>query len=131
MSLQDPIADLLTRIRNAQRSGKKGVIAAASAIKIGIAQVLKDEGYISDFDIIDNGPKRTLVIGLKYCQNKPVIEYIKRISKPSCRHYSPKDELGAVLGGLGISIVTTSRGIMTADQARTAGIGGEVLCEVY
>ncbi len=131
MSLQDPIADLLTRIRNAQRAGKKGVIAIASNIKIGIAKVLKDEGYISDFDVIENGPKRTLVIGLKYCQNKPVIDFIKRISKTSCRHYSASSELPIVLGGLGIGIVTTSRGIMTADQARAAGIGGEVLCEVY
>jgi len=131
MSLQDPIADLLTRVRNAQRAGKKGVIASASNMKIGIAKVLKDEGYISDFDVIENGPKRTLVIGLKYCQNKPVIDSIKRISKPSCQHYSSKSDLPVVLGGLGISIVTTSRGIMTADQARAAGIGGEVLCEVY
>lgn len=131
MSLQDPIADLLTRVRNAQRAGKKGVIAPASNIKIEIARVLKEEGYISDYDVIQDGPKRTLVIGLKYCQNKPVIDYIQRVSKPSCQHYSSKSDLRVVLGGLGIGIVTTSRGIMTADQARAAGIGGEVLCEVY
>lgn len=131
MSLQDPIADMLTRIRNAQRAKKKGIVVASSNMKVGIAKVLKEEGYISGFDVLENGPKKTLVLGLKYCQDRPVIDYIKRVSKTSCRHYASKDDLPVVLGGLGISIVSTSKGIMTADQARAAGIGGEVICEVY
>ncbi len=131
MSLQDPIADLLTRIRNAQRAHKPAVAVSASKIKVGILKVLKEEGYISDFDTIQDGVKQTLVVGLKYHHAKPVIEYIRRISKPSCQYYSACADLPRVLGGMGIAIVTTSQGIMTADNAKALGIGGEILCEVY
>jgi len=131
MSLQDPIADLLTRIRNAQRANKPAVAVSASKIKVGILTVLKEEGYISDFDTVEEGSKKTLVVGLKYHHTKPVIEHISRISKPSCQHYSSCADLPRVLGGMGIAIVTTSQGIMTADRAKALGIGGEVLCEVY
>ncbi|MBM4222225.1 MAG: 30S ribosomal protein S8 [Gammaproteobacteria bacterium] len=131
MSLQDPIADLLTRIRNAQRAKKKGVIVSASKLKIDIVRVLKEEGYVADYDVVTEGAKKTLVIALKYFHNRPVIDAINRISKPSCQYYVSKDALPKVLGGLGISILTTSQGVMTAESARKVGIGGEVLCEVY
>lgn len=131
MSLQDPIADLLTRIRNAQRAHKPAVVVSASKIKTGILQVLKEEGYISDFDVVENGAKKDIVIGLKYYQGKPVIEHIRRVSKPSCQHYSPCADLPRVLGGMGIAVLTTSQGVMTAEHARKLGIGGEILCEVY
>jgi small subunit ribosomal protein S8 len=131
MSLQDPIADFLTRIRNAQRAGKNIVQVFASKIKSGIAEVLKDEGYIRDYNITEEKGKKSLVVVLKYHHNKPVIEHIKRISKTSCQYYASKDKLPVVLGGLGISIITTSQGIMTAARAASLGIGGEVICNVY
>ena len=131
MSLQDPIADFLTRIRNAQRAGKKAIQAPASKIKTGIAEVLKAEGYIKEYQHIETDGKKTLVVLLKYHQTKPVIVHIKRISKTSCQFYSTKKDLPVVLGGLGIAIITTSQGVMTSQAAAALGIGGEVLCTVY
>jgi len=121
----------LTRIRNAQRAGKNVIKLDSSKIKAGIAEVLKNEGYIRDYRIEEENQKKSIVVILKYHNNKPVIEFIKRISKTSCQYYASKDKLPVVLGGLGISIVTTSKGIMTAAQAASLGIGGEVLCNVY
>jgi len=131
MSLQDPIADFLTRIRNAQRAGKKFVHADFSKIKAGIAQVLKEEGYVKEIEIMDNDGKPVIVVHLKYHQTKPVIVKIDRISKPSCQIYVTKQDLPVVLGGMGVAIVSTSKGIMTASRAKEAGMGGEVLCTVY
>lgn len=131
MSIQDPIADLLTRIRNAQSAGLKAVQLPASKIKKGIVRVLKEEGYIVDFKEVEKDGKPILVVVLKYYNNKPVIEKIERVSKVSCQTYASKDKMPSVLGGLGIAIVTTSKGIMTGVQASNMGVGGEVLCTVY
>lgn len=128
--MTDPIADMLTRIRNAQRADKVSVRIPASRTKRAIAQVLKDEGYIEDFAEAGEGASRVLEIRLKYHEGRPVIERIERSSLPGRRHYSGKDELPRVENGLGIAIVSTSRGIMTERSARAAGIGGEVLCFV-
>jgi small subunit ribosomal protein S8 len=129
MSLQDPIADMLTRVRNAQKANKVSVEMPASNQKANIAAVLKDEGYISDFNVSQDA-LRKLVIELKYYQGKPVIETIKRISKPGLRIFKSKDDLPSINGGLGIAIISTSRGVMTDRQARAAGFGGEVICSV-
>ena len=129
MSLQDPIADMLTRVRNAQKANKVSVEMPASNQKANIAAVLKDEGYISDFRV-SNDALRKMVIELKYYQGKPVIETIKRISKPGLRIFKSKDELPSINGGLGIAIISTSKGVMTDRQARAAGFGGEVICSV-
>jgi len=130
MSMTDPIADMLTRIRNAQSSEKKSVAMPASRLKSAIAQVLKDEGYIEDFAVRDGEGKPQLEIGLKYYAGKPVIERIERVSRPGLRIYRPKDELPKVMNGLGVAIVSTSRGVMTDRKARGMGVGGEVLCIV-
>jgi small subunit ribosomal protein S8 len=130
MSMSDPIADMLTRIRNAQSSEKPLVAMPASRVKAAIAQVLKDEGYIEDFAVRDMEGRRTLEIGLKYYAGKPVIEKIERISRPGLRIYKPKDDLPKVMNGLGVAIVSTSRGVMTDRKARGLGVGGEVLCIV-
>jgi small subunit ribosomal protein S8 len=130
MSMTDPIADMLTRIRNAQAAAKETVAMPASKAKQAIAAVLKDEGYITDFSEPQGGDKPQLVITLKYHAGKPVIERLKRVSRPGLRIYKGKDELPKVLGGLGIAIVSTSRGVMTDRAARAAGEGGEVLCTV-
>jgi small subunit ribosomal protein S8 len=130
MSMTDPIADMLTRIRNAQSSEKKSVAMPASRLKSAIAQVLKDEGYIEDFAVRDGEGKPQLEIGLKYYAGKPVIERIERVSRPGLRIYRPKDELPKVMNGLGVAIVSTSRGVMTDRKARSQGVGGEVLCIV-
>ena len=131
MSMTDPIGDFLTRIRNGQQAHKKQITAPASKLKSAIAQVLKDEGYIGAFETVDAGPgKKTLVVSLKYYDNKPVIERIERISKPSLRVYKAKDELPTVLGGLGVAIISTPNGVVTDKAARAAGQGGEVLCVV-
>ena len=130
MSMTDPIADMLTRIRNAQRSEKPLVAMPASRVKAAIAQVVKDEGYIEDFAVRDQEGRRTLEIGLKYYAGKPVIETIERVSRPGLRIYRPKDELPRVMNGLGVAIVSTSRGVMTDRKARGLGVGGEVLCIV-
>ena len=130
MSMSDPIADMLTRIRNAQSSEKPLVAMPASRVKAAIAQVLKDEGYIEDFAVRDLEGRRTLEIGLKYYAGKPVIEKIERVSRPGLRIYRQKDEMPKVMNGLGVAIVSTSRGVMTDRKARGLGVGGEVLCIV-
>jgi small subunit ribosomal protein S8 len=127
--MSDPIADMLTRIRNGQTAHKASVAMPASKIKKSIAQVLKDEGYISDFSISDDA-KPVLSVSLKYFDGKPVIESIHRMSRPGLRVYKNKDELPSVLNGLGIVIVSTSTGMMTDRAARAAGIGGELICSV-
>ena len=129
MSLQDPIADMLTRVRNAQKASKVNVKMPASKQKSRIAAVLKDQGYISDFQVSDDKLKQ-LVIELKYYQGKPVIDEVKRISRPGLRIFKSKDELPTINGGLGIAIISTSKGVMTDAQARAAGYGGEVICSV-
>jgi small subunit ribosomal protein S8 len=130
MSMTDPIADFLTRIRNGQSSGKAEVNVPASKLKLAIAKVLKEEGYIEDFNSVVQDGKPTLAVQLKYFQGRPVIDRIERVSRPGLRVYKGKDELPAVLGGLGVAIVSTSQGVMTDRQARAAGHGGEVLCIV-
>jgi small subunit ribosomal protein S8 len=128
--MTDPIADMLTRIRNAQSSEKQSVAMPASKLKSAIAQVLKDEGYIEDFAVRAGEGKPQLEISLKYYAGKPVIERIERVSRPGLRIYRPKDELPKVMNGLGVAIVSTSRGVMTDRKARGMGVGGEVLCIV-
>ena len=128
--MTDPIADMLTRIRNAQQSEKKSVAMPASRLKSAIAQVLKEEGYIEDFAVREGQGKPQLEIGLKYYAGKPVIERIERVSRPGLRIYRPKDELPTVMNGLGVAIVSTSRGVMSDRKARGMGVGGEVLCIV-
>lgn len=130
MSMTDPIADFLTRIRNGQAAGKSEVSMPSSKIKLAIAQVLKDQGYIDQFDVSTEGGKSSLRISLKYYQGRPVIDRIERVSKPGLRVYRGKDDLPAILGGLGVAIISTSRGVMTDREARAAGHGGEVLCIV-
>jgi len=129
MSLQDPISDMLTRVRNAQKASKVKVVMPSSRQKVDIAVVLKNEGYITDFNVSE-GVKKELTIELKYYQGEPVIENIKRISRPGLRIFKSKDELPSINGGLGIAIISTSGGLMTEKQARAAGHGGEVLCTV-
>jgi small subunit ribosomal protein S8 len=128
--MTDPIADMLTRIRNAQRAEKQSVAIPASKVKAAIAQVLKDEGYVEDFAIRELEGRTTLEISLKYYAGKPVIEKIERVSRPGLRIYRPKDDLPKVMNGLGVAIVSTSRGVMTDRKARGLGVGGEVLCFV-
>ncbi len=130
MSMSDPIADMLTRIRNAQMVGHREVMMPASKLKSSIAAVLKDEGYIEDFGQRDQDGKSELVVSLKYYADRPVIEKIERISKPGLRVYKGHDNLPKVMNGLGIAILSTSRGVMTDSKARAAGVGGEVLCIV-
>jgi small subunit ribosomal protein S8 len=130
MSMSDPIADMLTRIRNAQATDKAVVAIPASKVKLAIAKVLKDEGYIDDFAQRTVEGKNVLEIGLKYYAGKPVIEKIERVSRPGLRIYKGRDDIPRVLNGLGVAIVSTSRGVMTDQRAREAGVGGEVLCIV-
>ena len=130
MSMTDPIADMLVRIRNAAAVGKPTVTMPSSKIKAAIAGVLKDEGYVADFRVTENGAKASLEIVLKYFEGKPVIERMQRVSRSGLRQYRGKDALPKVLGGLGIAIISTSKGIMTDAQARQQGVGGEVLCFV-
>ena len=130
MSLQDPIADMLTRIRNAQKAAKQSVTMPASRQKVRIATVLKDEGYIGDFKLSGDQLKQ-LTIELKYYQGKPVIEQVKRISRPGLRIYKESSDLPSVRGGLGVAIVSTNKGVMTDKTARAQGVGGEVLCTVF
>ncbi len=127
--MSDPIADMLTRIRNGQSSKKSSVIMPNSKLKMAIAQVLKDEGYIADFSVSSDA-KKELSVTLKYYEGRPVIESIKRVSKPGLRIYRSKDELPKVQNGLGVAIISTSAGVMTDRQARSAGRGGEVICTV-
>lgn len=130
MSMTDPIADLLTRIRNGQTAGKTEVTMAASKLKAAIAKVLRDEGYVADFRLSTDTGKPMLVIGLKYYEGRPVIDRLERVSRPGLRIYRGKDELPKVLGGMGTVIVSTPQGVMTDKQARSIGQGGEVLCIV-
>jgi small subunit ribosomal protein S8 len=130
MSMHDPIADMLTRIRNGQMRNKVSVSMPASKVKKSIAAVLKDEGYIENFSTNENNGKPLLDIELKYYAGQPVIEKIQRVSKPGLRIYKASDNLPKVMNGLGVAIVTTSKGVMTDIKARAAGIGGEVLCYV-
>jgi len=131
MSMQDPISDMLTRLRNAQMAGKKFVEMPGSKIKAALASVLKEEGYIASFDVDKPTVKPRLSIELKYFDGKPVIAEIERVSKPSLRRYAGKGELPQVRGGLGVAIVSTSHGVMTDRAARAAGVGGEILCTVF
>jgi len=130
MSMSDPIADMLTRIRNAQLAKKRSVKMPSSNIKLSIADVLKDEGYINDFSVVRDNSKNTLEISLKYYSGDPVIEQINRISKPGLRIYKSSKNLPDIMNGLGIAIVSTSKGVMTERKARAVGIGGELLCTV-
>ena len=130
MSMSDPIADMLTRIRNAQMVGHTEVAMPASRLKASIAKVLKDEGYIEDFALRDNGARKELAIALKYYAGRPVIERLERVSKPGLRVYKGRDDIPRVMNGLGVAILSTSRGVMTDRKARADGVGGEVLCIV-
>ena len=130
MSMQDTVADILTRVRNAQMSKKATVSMPSSKLKVAIANVLEQEGYVSGVEVAQEGVKSTLTITLKYFEGKPVIETIKRVSRPGLRQYRGKDSLPSVKQGLGIAIVSTSKGIMTDRAARAAGVGGEVIAFV-
>ncbi|MFN9280874.1 MAG: 30S ribosomal protein S8 [Betaproteobacteria bacterium] len=130
MSMSDPIADMLTRIRNAQLVEKASVAMPSSKLKVAIAQVLQDEGYIENFKVSSDDGKSQLEIGLKYYAGRPVIERIERVSRPGLRVYRGRDAIPQVMNGLGVAIVTTPRGVMTDRKARQTGVGGEVLCYV-
>ncbi len=130
MSMQDPLADMLTRIRNGHGRSKQVVTMPSSKLKIAVAKVLQDEGYICGYSV-SQGVKAELSVELKYFEGKAVIEQIDRVSRPGLRRYAGGGELPEVRGGLGIAIVSTSKGVMTALQARSAGVGGEVLCTVF
>ena len=131
MSMSDPIADMLIRIRNAQMVGHTETVMPASKLKVSIAKVLKDEGYIEDFALRENGTRKELAVALKYYAGRPVIERLERVSKPGLRVYAKADRLPRVLGGLGVAVVSTSRGLMTDKEARQSHVGGEVLCYVW
>src|ERR1700742_3048252 len=130
MSMSDPIADMLTRIRNAQMVEKVSVTMPSSKVKIAIAQVLKDEGYIEDYAVKSEGAKTELNIALKYYAGRPVIERLERVSKPGLRVYRGRNEIPQVMNGLGVAIVSTPKGVMTGRQGRQTGVGGEVICYV-
>ena len=130
MSMSDPISDMLTRIRNAQLANKASVAMPSSKVKVAIAAVLKDEGYVEDFAVRENEGKPTLEIGLKYYAGRPVIERIDRVSKPGLRIYKGVNDIPRVMNGLGVAIVSTPKGVMTDRAARAARAGGEVLCVV-
>lgn len=130
MSMSDPISDMLTRIRNAQMANKASVFMPSSKVKVAIANVLKEEGYVEELTVHDNDGKPSLEIGLKYYAGRPVIERIDRVSKPGLRIYKGAADIPRVMNGLGVAIVSTSRGVMTDRKARASNIGGEVLCFV-
>ena len=130
MSMSDPIADMLTRIRNGQMTEKKSVRMPSSKLKKAIAQVLKEEGYIEDYMVRENSGLPEMEVALKYYSGRPVIEKIERVSRPGLRIYKGRDDLPRVMNGLGVAIVSTSQGVMTDRKARTLGVGGEVLCLV-
>ena len=130
MSMSDPIADMLTRIRNAQVVQKVSVAMPSSKVKIAIAKVLKDEGYIEDFAVSEDAGKAELKIGLKYYAGRPVIERLERVSRPGLRVYKGRDDIPNVMNGLGVAIVSTPQGVMTDRKARATGVGGEVICYV-
>jgi small subunit ribosomal protein S8 len=127
MSMSDPVADMFTRIRNAQRVEKESVSMPSSRLKVAIAQVLKDEGYIDDFAVRGQGAKNELEVQLKYYAGRPVIERLERVSRPGLRVYRGRDALPQVMNGLGVAIVTTPKGVMTDRRARASGVGGEVI----
>ena len=131
MSMQDPLADMLTRIRNAQMAGKTNVQFPASKVKAAVCEVLKSEGYIGEFGAVEVDGKPAIRVELKYFDGKPVIAEIGRVSRPGLRNYTGKDDLPKVRSGLGVAIVSTSKGVMSDRAARAAGIGGEVLCTVF
>jgi len=128
--MSDPISDMLTRIRNSLQRNKRDVKMPSSKLKVAIANILKQEGYILDYSVAEQDKKATLTIELKYFEGKAVIETIKRVSRPSLRSYKSADELPKVLGGLGVAVISTAKGVMTDKSAREQGIGGEVLCFV-
>ncbi|WFE69267.1 30S ribosomal protein S8 [Thiomicrospira sp. R3] len=130
MSMSDPIADMLTRIRNGQIAGHSNVCMPSSKLKTALAKLLSDEGYVSSYEVKDIDGKSILSIDLKYYQGKPVIELLKRVSRPGLRVYKNKDELPNVIGGLGVAVVSTSKGIMSDREARVQGVGGEIVCYV-
>ncbi|MEM6998300.1 MAG: 30S ribosomal protein S8 [Pseudomonadota bacterium] len=130
MSMSDPISDMLTRIRNSLQRNKFDVKMPSSKLKVAIANIMKEEGYITGFSVEEENKKATLTIELKYFEGKPVIESIDRISKPSLRSYKAAKDLPKVMGGLGVAIISTAKGVMTDKSAREQGIGGEVLCYV-
>lgn len=130
MSMSDPIADMLTRIRNGQQARKVSVSMPAAKLKSSVAQVLQDEGYVGEFETTAVAGKPTLTITLKYFDGKPVIDTIKRVSRPGLRQYSAANAIPDVLGGLGIAIISTSHGVMTGKQAKAQGFGGEIVCSV-
>lgn len=130
MSMNDPVSDMLTRIRNAQQAEKETVSMPSSKLKVAIAMVLKDEGYIDDFAVRGESSKPELEVNLKYYAGSPVIEKIERVSRPGLRIYKPSHDIPRVMNGLGVAIVSTSKGVMTDRKARGMGIGGEVLCIV-
>jgi len=130
MSMSDPISDMLTRIRNAQMASKASVAMPSSKVKIAIAQVLKDEGYVEDYAVSPNNGKPVLEIVLKYYAGRPVIERIDRVSRPGLRIYRGVGDIPLVMNGLGVAIVSTPRGVMTDRKARASHVGGEVLCFV-
>ncbi len=130
MSMSDPIADMLTRIRNSLQRSKRDVCIPSSKLKVSIANILKQEGYIKDYRVEEQENRSVLVVELKYFKGKPVIESLKRISRPSLRSYTSASDLPKVMGGLGIAIISTAKGVMTDRTAREHGIGGEILCYV-
>jgi small subunit ribosomal protein S8 len=130
MSMSVPIAVMLTRIRNAQAVEKASVVMPSSKLKVAIAKVLKDEGYIDEFAVTEQGGKSTLTIGLKYYAGRPVIERLERVSKPGLRVYKGRNEIPQVMNGLGVAIISTPQGLMTDRRARATGVGGEVICYV-
>jgi small subunit ribosomal protein S8 len=130
--ISDPISDMLTRVRNALQARHPKVDVPSSKLKVELARVFKEEGYILNFKLVEEGPFKTIRLYLKYtATNEPVISKIERISKPGCRIYSGSKEIPKVLGGLGVNVLTTSRGVMTGADARKAGLGGEVLCRIW
>ncbi len=131
MSMQDTLADMFTRIRNGQMAAKPSVTMPSSKMKVSVARVLKEEGYIVDYSVDGDTIKPVLSIDLKYFDGKPVIEKIKRASRPGLRLYKGQDELPRIMGGLGVSIISTSKGVMTDKAAKVAGVGGEVICTVF
>lgn len=131
MSMQDPIADMLTRIRNAQMANKESVTMPSSKVKTSILKVLEDEGYVGNWSEEQEGGKKAVTVALRYFEGKPVIENLQRVSRPGLRIYKGKTELPKVNAGLGVAIISTSRGMMTDRAARKAGVGGEVVCTVF
>ncbi len=130
MSMSDPIADMLTRIRNGQMAGHENVVMPSSKVKVALAKVLTDEGYVKTYSVNENNGKPELAVDLKYFEGQPVIESIKRISRPGLRVYKNKNELPQVIGGLGVAVISTSKGVMSDRAARLAGVGGEIICYV-